>query len=354
VQLNGGNDAVNTLILPTGTYRDMRPSLGIDDDELVSLPGTSAYAVHPSLAPLMPLAEQGILCWVAGIGFEEPNRSHFVSMDRWWRAGDPSGAGWLGRALDIAEIEPAPLTAVAVGSGTPVLQGDRFGGTTVGRPEQFRFDGALDQHLGALAAPISDDPLTALAQRSFDRALLAVEQFAAITASNGDDDGDMPDRTDGANLADGLHLAAQLLAADEATRIVVVTVGGFDTHANQADVHARLLADLAGGIAAFWSEVTAAGIAEDVLLATTSEFGRRVAENGSGGCDHGAAGVSLVLGSRVAGGVHGAIDLDDLLDGDLRPVVDPLALQSMCLTWLGVDVERVLGAAVDPLAILTD
>jgi uncharacterized protein (DUF1501 family) len=173
-----------------------------------------------------------------------------------------------------------------------------------------------------------------------------------ITEADADDDGDLPEREGGADLTDGLRLAAQLLS-DDATRIIVVTVGGFDTHAVQADVHARLLTDLAEGVAAFWSDITAAGIADDVLLATTSEFGRRVAENGSGGTDHGAAGVSLVLGSSVSGGVHGVIDLDDLLDGDLRPVVDPLALQSLCLTWLGFDVERVLGAPIDPLPIFT-
>ena len=147
-------------------------------------------------------------------------------------------------------------------------------------------------------------------------------------------------------------MAAQLLAADAGTQMVVVSAGGFDTHANQLPQQAGLLEDLATGIDAFFAAIDAAGLGEDVLLVVTSEFGRRAAENGSGGCDHGAGGLSLAVGSGVRGGVFGEVDLRDLLDGDIRPSVAPQALFTRCLDWLGVDADQILGSRDDSLALL--
>ncbi len=134
-----------------------------------------------------------------------------------------------------------------------------------------------------------------------------------------------------------------MLAGDVGTQIVVVSAGGFDTHSQQLTVHADLLQDLAGGLVAFQDSIAAAGLVDDVLVVTTSEFGRRAAENGSAGCDHGAGGLTLAMGAGVRGGMYGAVDLGDLLDGDVRPVVDPLALYADCLTWLGLEPAVFLG-----------
>ena len=156
--------------------------------------------------------------------------------------------------------------------------------------------------------------------------------------------GDSPDDDDregGATITGGLALAARLLTADPATQIVVVSAGGFDTHSGQADTQQRLLADLAGGVTQFFDTVKL-----DVLLVTTSEFGRRVQENGSGGTDHGAGNVSFVAGPGVQGGVVGEVDLTDLLDGDVRPTVDPRTMYTACLDWIGADVTAVLGQAL--------
>jgi len=129
-------------------------------------------------------------------------------------------------------------------------------------------------------------------------------------------------------------------------------VGCFDTHADQLDTHAALLGDLANGLAGFWATLDAAGASGRVLVATTSEFGRRVAQNASDGCDHGAAGVSFVMADSVAAAQFGSIDTGDLLEGDLRPQIDPRALFTACLDWLDADVERILGRRYDEVRLL--
>ena len=114
----------------------------------------------------------------------------------------------------------------------------------------------------------------------------------------------------------------------------------------------RLYADLAAGIAAYFARADAGGFADQSLLVTTSEFGRRVAENGSGGTDHGAGNTSFLVGPAVVPGLHGDLDLGHLLDGDVRPTVDPRTLYTACLDWLGADVEAALGRRYDDLALL--
>ena len=163
---------------------------------------------------------------------------------------------------------------------------------------------------------------------------------------------DPPAREGGASLADGLATAAQLVTGDVGARIVVVSASGFDTHANQAATQKALLADLAEGLTAFTATIDRAGMGDRVLVATTSrEFGRRVQENGSGGTDHGKAGVSLLLGP-VRPGIQGALDLGDLQDGDVRPAVDPRVLYTAALDWLGADPGEILGRRYDDVALL--
>jgi uncharacterized protein (DUF1501 family) len=183
----------------------------------------------------------------------------------------------------------------------------------------------------------------AAAQHAFARAVDAVTGFDQAMGDSPDDE----DREGGATIAGGLELAARLLTADPATQIVVVSAGGFDTHSGQADTQQRLLADLAAGITQFFDAVEL-----DVLLVTTSEFGRRVQENGSGGTDHGAGNVSFVAGPGVKGGVVGEVDLTDLLDGDVRPTVDPRTMYTACLDWIGADVTTVLGERYDDVKLL--
>ena len=354
VQLNGGNDGLNTLVPADGRYRDARPGLGVPEADLVPLAGEAAYSLHPALAPLVGPWEAGRMAFVQGVGFPDPDRSHFVAMDTWWRAGDHGApTGWLGRVLDGWPTDPEPLFATALGGGAPLLLGTRRQPTVVLNAESFRFAPGIDPALlSALAMPPAAHPLMAAAQGATARAVEAVEAFADLVGVDpAAADEPAPAREGGSTLADGLATAARMITGDVGARIVVVSAGGFDTHANQAPTQQQLLADLASGLSAFLAAVDQAGMTDRVLVATTSEFGRRVQENGSGGTDHGAGGLSLVLGP-VRPGVHGSLDLGDLLDGDVRPAVDPRVLYTAALDWLGADVEAVLGRRYDDVTLL--
>jgi len=349
VQLNGGNDLLNSLPPTDGRYHDLRPTIAIPEADIVQLTGLDDAGLHPGLGGLTRFWDQGQLAIIRGIGFEVPNRSHFVSMDRWWRADQLAQPGWLGRVLDGLATEPSPLFATALGGGAPLLNGQTVQPTVITSPSSFRWVDFDPQWLSAMAGGGGD--LVGMARHAFQRTVQAVTDFAEITGAAASSE-ELPTREGGATIADGLSVAAQLLVADAGTQLVVVSAGGFDTHANQLPQQAGLLDDLATGIDAFFVAIEAAGLADDVLLVVTSEFGRRAAENGSGGCDHGAGGLSLALGNGVRGGVFGEVDLGDLLDGDVRPNVTPQALFTRCLDWLGVDAEQVLGTRDDSLAVL--
>jgi len=349
VQLNGGNDLLNTLPPASGRYHDLRPTLALADDEVVPLSGVDDAGLHPSLAPLVGAWDSGQLALIRGIGFEVPNRSHFVSMDRWWRADESSKPGWLGRVVDGLGEEPSPLFGTALGSGAPLLNGAMRQPTVIGSPGSFRWVDIDPEWISAFGDGSGD--LAGLARHAFLRTVQAVDDFAEITDSESTSD-ELAGREGQASIADGLATAAQLLASDAGVQLVVVSASGFDTHANQLPVHANLLSDVANGLVSFMAAMETAGLADDVLLVVTSEFGRRVAENGSGGCDHGAGGFSLALGAGVQGGMYGEVDLDDLLDDDVRPTVAPQALFTNCLDWLGVDAAATLGERDDSVKLL--
>jgi len=349
VQLNGGNDLLNTLPPTSGRYHDLRPTLALADAEVVALSGVDDAGLHPSLAPLLGAWDAGQLAFIRGIGFEKPNRSHFVSMDRWWRADQLSQPGWLGRVVDGLGAEPSPLFGTALGASAPLLSGARRQPTVVGSSGSFRWVDIDPDWLTGFGDGGAD--LAGLARHAFTRTVQAVDDFAEITGGESTSD-ELAGREGGATISDGLSVAAQLLASDAGAQLVVVSASGFDTHANQLPVHAGLLTDVAGGIVTFMAAMESAGLADDVLLVVTSEFGRRVAENGSGGCDHGAGGLSLAIGAGVQGGMYGEVDLDDLLDGDVRPTVVPQALFTKCLDWLGVDAAATLGESDASLDLL--
>jgi uncharacterized protein (DUF1501 family) len=355
VQLNGGNDALNTLVPDDGRYRDARPTLAIPEAELVALSGMNEWSLHPSLASLATYWDAGTAAFLPGIGFGDPDHSHFVSLDRWWRADDLSAStGWLGRSADPGPL--SPLYATSLGSGAPLLRSDGFQAAVVLQPSMFDFPVSLPGDvLEQLTKPSSADSLHALAQASMASTIAAVGSFKALlTPDSSDPTGadQVTYREGGLDLVQGLSLAAKIVTGNVGARIVVVSAGGFDTHSNQLATQAALLDDLAKGVDAFTQIVAAAGAADRTLLVTTSEFGRRVAENASGGFDHGAGGMSMMLGAAVQGGIHSAVDLGDQLDGDVRPSLDPRTMYTACLDWLGLDPVAALGKRYDEVALL--
>jgi uncharacterized protein (DUF1501 family) len=206
----------------------------------------------------------------------------------------------------------------------------------------------------ASSSPASTDALLASAQEAVSTAGRALDVLAKATTTGNAVEGDDNDAgaTTSGPITSGLQAAAEVIDLGVGTRVLLVGGSGFDTHAQQAGTHASLLADLASGVAQFFTTLEQKGHLDKVLLLTTSEFGRRVAENGSGGSDHGLGGVHLLVGSSVAGGVHGDVDLGDLVDGDLRAATDARSLYANALDWLGGPTDDVLGSTYDRLALV--
>src|SRR5690606_19968822 len=198
------------------------------------------------------------------------------------------------------------------------------------------------------SAPVSAAPSLAAAQRAVPTTVSAVDLLARAQAGAGVDD---PSVRHGRTTR-LLETAARIVGLDVGTQVLVVGVEGFDTHGRQADRHADLLADVAGGIGAFLDEMARQGRADDVLVLTTSEFGRRVAENGSLGTDHGFGNVAFLAGAPVRGGLVGETGLDRLVDGDLPVEIDTRSLYAVALDWLGGPTDEILGASYDRFDLL--
>lgn len=364
VQEGGGNDGLNTVVPVTGRYHDLRPTLGLADDTLVALNGQTGYGLHPSLKQLAPLWAAKQLAVVQGVGYPDNSRSHFQALDSWWSAtpGTASTTGWLGRWLDATSNGSDPLRAVSIGGPNPALRATRAPSTAITDPAGFALatppgvrPDALTAAFLRCASPVAGGGLRATAQRAVSTAVRVMDRL---------DDADLERALPAApadagageyvagDVTSGLQVAANLIAANLGTQVIVVNAGGFDTHANQAATHRALLADLGGGIARFQQAITRSGHAARVLLLTTSEFGRRARENGSG-TDHGNGGTHLLVGGGVKASVVGSPDLARLdPQGDVTAGIDVRSLYAVGLRWLGGPVNEVLVRSYDTYGLL--
>lgn len=359
IQMLGGNDALNTVVPNDGRYRDARPTLALAEPELLALPGVANYGLHPALAPMLGYWDEGSLAIAAGVAFENQTRSHFESRDIWWRATSNGGAaGWLARWIDAAAIDTPdePMEAIALGVGPRALAGSTA--SAVNDPSQFQLlppalmsDADFEEFLLAVSlGEVTESELLTAARGSLP-ATLSVQKI--LEAVGNDDAGDAYlDRNEPA-LSIQLQTAAALIKSRPGLRVVTVGIEGFDTHADQLDRQADLLGDTASAIAGFWDTLGPVDQARTMVM-TTSEFGRRVAENGSGGTDHGNSGVQFLLGGTPGGpGVNGgqivgSYGLDALVNGDIPTAIPGLSLYAEALRWLGGPVGEVLGT--DPPA----
>jgi uncharacterized protein (DUF1501 family) len=349
VQLGGGNDALNTLVPLDGRYHDARPTIGLADDTLVKIPGTDRYGLHPSFGAMKSLIDSGHVAALASIGYATPDRSHFVAMADWWSANPAEAAttGWLGRYLDsTGGTDANAMRAVALGSGVPALQGKTSAPTVVINPAAFNIATKL-QPAERSAFVDAWQKVVGTPAVSASKAMDVFAQIKIDAEAAGYDDA-----AGGGDITAGLGTAAELVLAKQGVQIVHIAVGGFDTHANEATTHKGLLDDLAVGVQTFFDRLAKAGAADNVLLMTMSEFGRRVRENGSKGTDHGKGGVQFLVGPAVKGGVVGDFDLGNLDNGDLRGTIDPRSLYASALGWLGADANEVLGGSYDNLGVV--
>ena len=354
VQMLGGNDALNTLVPSDGRYRDARPTLAIPESDLLSLSGTADFALHPGLAPLLPHWESGTMAAAAGVAFGDQTRSHFESRDVWWRAtGDPGAAGWLARWMDAAAIDTLdePMEAIALGVGPRALAGSSA--SAVDNPADFQLEAPsglsaaqFEKFLLDVSLGTADESDILSAARGSLPATLSVQKILEDLADDSAGDAYL-DRNEPA-LAIQMRTAAALIGSRPGLRVVTVGIDGFDTHADQLSRQADLLAGTATAISDFWAALSPSDQARTLVM-TTSEFGRRVAENGSGGTDHGNSGTQLLLGGGVNGGqIAGGYDFGGLIDGDLPTAVPGVDLFADALRWLGGPVHEVLG--MDPPA----
>ena len=338
IDMEGGNDAINTLVPATGEYHDLRPTIALEDDELVTFAGLD-YGVHPALAQLQSFWDAGQLSAFYGIGLPEQSRSHFVAQDAWRSAtpGEPATSGWLGRWLEATQPDDEiPLRAISLGRDTLAAQGASGRAVAVQSVENYRLlppngDQAVIDAMRAMGTG-ADDGLLGQAQAALPATIESVDQLQGIIATvsaDGDDFG--PD--DSATL---FAAAQAIIQADVGTQVLYLTIDGFDTHAGQPQRHAPLLETIATGLDTLFAGLTATGHANRTLALTVSEFGRRAAENGSAGTDHGNGGLAMLLGPAVAeSAVYGGADLGDLVDGDLAQVLDTRSVYDNALQWLG-------------------
>jgi len=337
VELKGGNDGLNTVIpYADAQYARLRPQLAIARDQIAQL--DAATGLHPSLKTLMPLWQGGELAIVQGVGYPQPNLSHFRSIEIWDTASDSNDYldhGWL---TQVFEKFPPPRSHAADGVviASPEL-GPLAGGTTrvvtLTNPEQFLRQ-AKTLHTDARG---SRNP--ALAH------LLRVEGDIQQAASGLHGDKSFRTEFPRSPFGKSIKSAAQVAAADARVSVIRITLNGFDTHSNQLQQHARLLNDLASGLVAFRSALQEIGRWDNTLVMTYSEFGRRPQQNGSSGTDHGTANTHFLLGRHVKGGLYGEQpSLSSLDGGNLRHTVDFRSLYATVTEkWWGLQAGELFG-----------
>jgi uncharacterized protein (DUF1501 family) len=383
LQMAGGNDGLNTVIpFANDHYQKARTRLGFKGKSVLKL--NDELGLHPNLAGFKSLYDAGQLSVIQGVGYPNPNRSHFRSTDIWQTASDSNKFerhGWLGRYFDNACKGSDPTVGVSVGRQMPLaFAGKSALGVSLDNPQNYRFistdkpdqdetammedtyrklnmsDNASEANSGATIGTLSGSVMREgssldYVERTALDAQISSEKIRA--ASNKvQNHGDYPTT----QLANSLKLVARLIGGSMPTRIYYVSQGGYDTHSNQLAAHDRLLKDLGDSVKAFMDDINAQGNRERVMLMTFSEFGRRVSENASGGTDHGAASVMFVAGNKIKAGLAGkypSLAPADLLNGDLKYTTDFRSVYAAILeNWLRTQSAPILTRKFPPLALI--
>ena len=362
VTLYGGNDGLNTVIpYADPAYHAGRPGLAYPADEVRRL--DDSLGLNPAMKGLETLWRARRLAVVRGVGYPKPDRSHFRSMDIWQTASPdrPVSTGWIGRWLDATGTDP--LRAVSIGAvPPPLIGGERSAGAAVPLSRLAAPTGALGRGLAGLARTQAGEPRMQAAAAAGVADLLRLDAtYGPVVdpaADAGTDAGqDDEERTNGASaggqgaLGSQLDVVATCIAARVPTRVYAVSLGGFDTHANEKGTQARLLGELDAALARFVGKIGN----RPVVVAVYSEFGRRVQANAGDGTDHGTASDVLVLGPQVRGGMYGEQPSLTKLDrnGDLVATTDFRDVYATLLEQvLGTDAERILPGSTHRLAFL--
>jgi len=347
LQLSGGNDGLNTVIpLGNDIYYRQRPGISISNGQALTL--QSDAGLHPALTHLKTLYDEGNLAILQNVGYPNPDRSHFRSMDIWQTASNSNeylNSGWLGRYLDAQCVNCSKPTQVLEMDDmlSLALSGNSMKGLALRDPQRL-YDTSRD--------PFFRDLLEAGNREEAAEPASYLYKVMAETLSSADyifeqsklhpSSTVYPDTEIGKNL----KTIASLISSDINTRVYYVSLGSFDTHAGQQAKQERLFTDLNNALQPFTQDLKSNHRFEDVLLMSFSEFGRRVAENGSGGTDHGTANNMFLIsgGLKNKGLLNGMPDLTGLDDGDLRMQLDFKSVYATVLNkWLQADDRVILG-----------
>jgi uncharacterized protein (DUF1501 family) len=376
LQMGGGNDSLNMVVPHSNDdYYKARPNLAIKAAEAHKL--NDSLALHPAMTDLRGLYDEGSLALVNGVGYPNPNRSHFRSMEIWHTASDSEkneAYGWVGRYFDNACQGCDASVGVNIGSQTPraFLASKQQLGISFANPNQLRTlgedsgtprmragggenaedsgpaGGSIGEILGN-PAMAGGNPVDFLERTALDTQISS-NQILEITRRT------QPESSypNGA-LANDLKLVAQLIAGGLPSRVYYVNQGGYDTHSNQAQAHQRLLGNFSSALAAFCRDLRKRGLLDRVMVMSFSEFGRRVQENASAGTDHGMAGSMFLAGGAVKAGIYGqypSLDPKDLDKGDVKHRVDFRSVYATVLeNWLRTPSQPILGRAFEKLDV---
>jgi uncharacterized protein (DUF1501 family) len=346
IELKGGNDGLNTVVpYAASEYYALRPRIAIARDQALQLDPSSA--LHPALEPLMRLWQDRELAVVQGVGYPDPNLSHFRSIEIWETASGSAeylADGWLARmfAHTPAPQDFAADGVVVGGAALGPLAGAGTRAVALNNTEQFLRQARLASASGTSRSGALNH-------------ILRVE--ADIVRAAGNLTSDFPFQTEfpPTGFGNAVRTAMQVVASKAGVAVIKLVLNGFDTHSAQPVVHARLLKDLADGLVALKSGLVELGKWRSTLVLTYAEFGRRPRENQSNGTDHGTASVHFVLGGRVRGGLYGKPPALDRLDGNgnLQPGIDFRQLYATVLRrWWNIDPSAVLNGRYEPLEVL--
>lgn len=346
LQLSGGNDGLNTVIpIRNDIYYKARPRLGIVKDKALSL--TDETGLHPALPAFKELYDDGSLCILNSVGYPNPDRSHFRSMDIWHSASNSNEyifTGWLGRYLD-AQCDGCdkPTQALEIDDVLSMaLKGEQAKGLAMKDPKRL-YNTANEKFFRDIIDNHKDEP----GEQPVDY----LYKTMAETVSSADyifrQSKLRPSKTQypSTELGKSLQTISSLIQSDINTKVYYVSLGSFDTHVAQDFQQKRLFGEMNNAISAFVKDLKTNNRFNDVLLTTFSEFGRRVAQNASGGTDHGTANNMFFIGGglKEKGVLNAMPDLSNLREGDLTHKVDFKDVYATLLkNWLGADDKKIL------------
>ena len=413
LQMAGGNDGINTVVpYANDFYHRARPKLGLTVQQVLNLNGQIGF--HGAMTGFKELFDAGNLAVVQGVGYPNPNRSHFRSTEIWQTASDSDKVekyGWLGRYFDNCCSGADPTVGVTIGGQLPEAF---FAKTPTGicfnNPQSYRFmtggrrgpggedltEQAYEKMnevestpvVAQASSPVRSEETYGQDARATTEAVLAaddnsggsigalaagmpmqggkavdfIERTALDAQVSSDEVRKIADRIQNqatypaSQLGNSLKLVAKLIGGGLPTRIYYVSQGGYDTHVNQIPTQQRLLKDLGDSTKAFVDDLKAQGNLPRVLVMTFSEFGRRVTENANGGTDHGAAAPMFIVGNKVKAGLLGtypSLAPQDLFEGDIKYNVDFRNVYAGVLeSWLKVKSAPILGRQFEPLQLV--